>query len=145
MKKTAKDSLNPFTSKPRKKLGKNEKLFQQIFAKLAVDPSAKLGLLGDTQKLSIYGNGTYLATGGSSLGVNTCDCAKKGVLNYKCNRKFSDPDARRGWDSYHEKWYYGHCIYFLSVYNPNVRKDIPTYFRIVQAQFYDGITAILAI
>ncbi len=74
--KKALDSLHSFTSKPRKKLGKNEKLlpkhpgviknsveqalkgrttetrpeklFQQIFAKLTVETSAILGLLGDT-------------------------------------------------------------------------------------------------
>jgi hypothetical protein len=171
--KKALDSLHPFTSKPRKKLGKNEKLqpkhpgviknlveqalkgrtietrpeklFQQIFAKLAVEPSAKLSLLGDTQKLDISGDGTCLETGGSSLGIKTCDCIKKGIFNCKCNRRFSDPDARRGWDSYHEKWYYGHCLYFLSVYNPKLKKDLPIYFRMVQAQRYDGVTAIFTL
>ncbi|MCT7443328.1 hypothetical protein N5V56_22830, partial [Escherichia coli] len=106
--KSAKDSLHSFTSKPHKKLGKNEKLppkhpgviknlveqalkgrtvetrpeklFQQIFAKLAIEPSAKLGLLGNTQKLDISGDGTCLETGGSSLGIKTCDCIKKGIF-----------------------------------------------------------------
>ena len=122
------DSLHPFTSKPRKKLGKNEKLppkhpgviknlveqalkgrsietrpeklFQQIFAKLAVESSAKLGLLGDTHKINISGDGTCLETGGRSFGIKTCDCIKKGIFNCKCNRLFSDPDAKRGWHSY---------------------------------------------
>ncbi|KZL92743.1 hypothetical protein CLMAG_25570 [Clostridium magnum DSM 2767] len=171
--KSARNSLHPFVSKPRKKLGKNEKLppkhpgviknlveqalkgrtietrpeklFQQIFAKLAVEPSVKLGLLGDTKKLDISGDGTCIETGGSSLGTKTCDCIKKGIYNCKCNRRFSDPDARRGWDSYHEKWYYGHCLYFLSVYNPKLKKDLPIYFRMVQAQRYDGVTAIFTL
>jgi len=171
--KKALDSLHPFTSKPRKKLGKNEKLppkhpgviknlveqalkgrtvetrpeklFQQIFAKLAVEPSAKLGLLGDTERLDISGDGTCLETGGSSLGIKTCDCINKGTFNCKCNRRFSDPDASRGWDSYHEKWYYGHCLYFISVYNPKFKKDLPIYFRMVQAQRYDGVTAVFAL
>ncbi|SNX52610.1 hypothetical protein [Thermoanaerobacterium sp. RBIITD] len=72
-------SLHPFKRKPRKKLAKNqklpprhpgiiqkfvdlalqgenfesrpEKLFQQIFAYVAVRPSAEAGILGDTEKL----------------------------------------------------------------------------------------------
>lgn len=43
------------------------------------------------------------------------------------------------------KWYYGHCLCFLSVYNSDLKKDLPIYFRMVQAQRYDGVTAIFAI
>ena len=167
------NSLHPFKSKPRKKLGKNQKqpprhpgiikkfadlalqgksfenrperLLQQIFAKVAVEPSAKAGLLGDTNKLTISGDGTCINTGGSPFGIKVCDCVSKGIYNCNCNRKFSDPDARHGWDSYHEVWYYGHCGYFLAVYNPNLKKDLPIYLRLVQAQRYDGVTAIVAL
>jgi len=40
--------------------------------------------------------------------------------------------------------YYGHCGYFLSVYNPTLKKDLPIYLRLVQAQRYDSVTAIVA-
>ena len=171
--KSFKDSPHPFVSKPRKKLGKNqkqpprhpgiikkfvdlalqgksfenrpEKLFQQIFAKVAVEPSVNLNLLGDTRNLTISGDGTCINTGGNSLGIKTCDCISKGVYNCKCHRRFSDPDACRGWDSYHESWFYGHCGYFLTVYNPDLKKDLPLYLRLVQAQRYDGVTAIVAL
>jgi len=167
------NSLYQFKSKPRKKLGKNQKqpprhpgiikkladlalkgksfenrperLLQQIFAKVAVEPSAKAGLLGDTNKLTISGDGTCINTGGSPFGIKVCDCVSKGIYNCNCKRKFSDPDARHGWDSYHEVWYYGHCGYFLSVYNPTFKKDLPIYLRLVQAQRYDGVTAIVAL
>jgi hypothetical protein len=167
------DSLHPFKRKPRKKLGKNEKqpprhpgiiqkfvdlalqgktfesrpelLIQQIFAKAAVEPSAKEGLLGDTQKLRISGDGTCIETGGSPFGNKVCDCVEKGNYNCDCWRKFSDTDARHGWDSYHEEWFYGHCGYFLSVYNQNQKRDLPIYLRMVQAQRYDGVSAIVAL
>ena len=167
------DSLHPFKSKPRKKLGKNQKqlprhpgiikkladlalqgksfenrpelLLQQIFAKVAVEPSSKEGLLGDTNKLTISGDGTCINTGGSPFGIKVCDCVSKGIYNCDCHRRFSDPDARHGWDSYHEVWYYGHCGYFLTVYNPELKKDLPIYLRLVQAQRHDGVSLIVTL
>jgi len=91
--KAKKDSPKPFRCKPRKKLGKNQKqpprhpgiiqkfvdlalagksfenrperLLQQIFAEVGVRPSADAGLLGDTDKLAISGDGTCVNSGGS--------------------------------------------------------------------------------
>ena len=167
------DSLHPFKRKPRKKLGKNQKqpprhpgiiqkfvdlalqgktfeqrperLLQQIFAKVAVEPSAKAGLLGDTQKLVISGDGTCINTGGSPYGIRVCNCKSKGIFSCDCHRRFSDPDARHGWDSYQEVWFYGHCGYFLSIYNPLLKSDLPLYLRLVEAQRHDGVTAIVAL
>ncbi len=167
------NSLHPFKSKPRKKLGKNQKqpprhpgiikkladlalngqsfengperLLQQIFAKVAVEPSAKDGLLGDTSNLTISGDGTCINTGGSHYGIKKCNCVSKGIYNCNCHRTFSDPDACHGWDSYHEVWFYGHCGYFLVVYNPNLKLDLPIYLRLVQAQRNDGVAAIVAL
>ena len=167
------DSLHPFKRKPRKKLGKNqkqpprhpgiiqkfvdlalqgktfesrpEKLIQQIFAKVAVEPSAKKGLLGDTQKLATSGDGTCIETGSNPYGVKVCNCVENKIYNCDCWRKFSDPEARYGWDSYHEVWFYGHCGYFLSVYNRDLKCDLPIYLRMVQAQRFDGVSAIVAL
>lgn len=167
------NSLHPFKRKPRKKLGKNqkqpprhpgiiqklvdlalqdktfelrpEKLLQQIFAEVAVLPSAKAGLFGDTRKLAISGDGTCINSGGSPFGIRVCDCKSKGIFNCDCQRRFSDPGARHGWDSYHEVWFYGHCGYFLSVYHPILKSDLPIYLRLVEAQRNDGVTAIVAL
>ena len=169
----ARDSLHPFKRKPRKKLGKNQKqpprhpgiiqkfvdlalqgktfeqrperLLQQIFAKVAVEPSSKAGLLGDTQKLAISGDGTCINTAGSPYGIRVCDCKSKSIFSCDCQPRFSDPEARHGWDSYHEVWFYGHCGYFLSVYNPLLKSDLPLYLRLVEAQRHDGVSAIVAL
>lgn len=118
------DSLHPFRRKPRKKIGKNQKqpprhpgiiqkfvdlalqgrtfesrpelLIQQIFAKAAVEPSAKEGLLGNTQKLGVSGDGTCIETGASPYGIKECDCVKNKNYNCDCHRRFSDPEARHG-------------------------------------------------
>jgi hypothetical protein len=166
-------STHNFKRKPSKKLGKNQKqpprhpgiiqkfvdlalegksfesrpeiLMQQIFAKVGVEPSADEGIYGDTNSLNISGDGTCINSGGSSLGKKECDCSDKGNFKCNCKRKFSDPDARWGWDSYHEQWFYGHTGYILSVYNETLKCDIPIYLRMVQAQRYDGVSAIVAL
>lgn len=122
------DSLHPFVRKPRKKLAKNQKqpprhpgiikkfvdlalqgksfehrperLLQQIFAECCVKPSADEGILGDTNKLDISGNGACIKSGGSPYGIKVCDCVSKGIYNCTCHRRFSDPEAKHGWDSY---------------------------------------------
>ncbi len=166
-------SLHSFRNKPKKKLGKNQKqpprhpdivnklvslalegktfesspelLMQHIFAKIGVEPTAKEGRFGDTENLRISGDGTCVNSGGSSYGNKVCDCVKNGNYNCDCPRKFSDPNARWGWDSYHEQWYYGYTEYILSVYNDELKCDLPLYLRIVQAPRHDGVSAVVAL
>lgn len=166
-------SLHNYNHKPRKKLKKNQKqpprhpgiiqklvdqalqgrtfdarpelLMQQIFAKIGVEPSAKAGLLGDVKKLSVSGDGTCINSGGSSYGIKECDCRDKGIFNCHCKRRFSDPGARYGWDSYHEKWFYGYTQYILSTYNKDFKLELPLYLRMVQASRFDGVTAVVAL
>ncbi|MEW6663525.1 MAG: hypothetical protein AB1447_14410 [Bacillota bacterium] len=167
------DSLHPFRRKPRKKLGKNQKqqprhpgiiqkfvdlalqdksferrperLLQQIFAEVVVKPSAEAGLLGDTNALAIAGDGTCINTAANPYGVKICSCASEGIYNCECLRRYSDPKARWGWDSYHETWFYGYSGYFLSVYNPVLKTDLPIYLRLLDANRYDGVSAIVAL
>src|SRR5665647_2319676 len=84
-------------------------------------------------------------SGGSSYGNKVCDCIKNGNYNCDCARKFSDTNAGWGWDSYHGQYFYGHTEYILSVYNKDLKCDLPLYLRMVQAQRFDGITAIVAL
>lgn len=170
---TLEHSLHFFKKKPKKKLGKNQKqpprhpgiiqkfvdlalqgktfesrpelLMQQIFARIGVSPAAKEGLYGDTEKLDISGDGTCVETGGNSYGNKKCNCVKKGKYNCTCPRMFSDPYARWGWDSYHEQWFYGYTEYILSVHNQEIKCDLPLYLRMVQAQRFDGVSAIVAL
>ena len=167
------NSLHNYNHKPHKKLKKNQKqpprhpgiiqklveqalqgrnldsrpelLMQQIFAKIGVEPSAKAGLLGDVKKLSVSGDGTCINSGGSSYGIKVCDCRKKGIFNCHCKRRFSDPGARFGWDSYHEQWYYGYSEYIISTYNKDLKCELPLYPRLVQASRFDGVSSVFAL
>lgn len=94
-----------------------------------MEPSAKASHICDTIKLNILGDGTCINTGESPFGIKVCNCISKEIYNF--HRKFSDTDAHHGWDSYHEVWYYVHCGYFLVVYNPKLKKDLPIYLHLV--------------
>jgi hypothetical protein len=54
-----------------------ERILQELFAAVAVQPSIDLGLLPRT--LSILGDGTCMKTGASPYGVKTCECGKNNV------------------------------------------------------------------
>ena len=65
-----------------------ERLLQEIFAKVAVQPSIDLGLVPKT--VSVSGDGTCIETGAASYGRRTCGCAD---FHCGCPRKFSDDVA----------------------------------------------------
>jgi hypothetical protein len=122
-----------FLSRPRKKLNANKKLppkhsgsvkklvqraingrlpdinpakiMQQLLARCVVDQSAEMGILGNTSAVSVAFDGSPYYSGASHYGVKVCDCRSKGIYNCTCPRKYSDPDARWGWDSYREQWF----------------------------------------
>jgi len=101
-----------------------ERLLQQIFAECCVRPSAKEGVLGDTNKLDISGDGTCIKSGGSPYGKKVCDCIKKGIYNCKCHRRFSDPEARHGWNAGNFKpppCYAFFKVYFIKILEINFR------------------------
>jgi hypothetical protein len=120
-----------------------EKILQDIFARCVVDTSAKLGILGNTEQLSTAGDGTCYKSGASPFGKKVCDCKSKGIYKCKCKRLYSDPDARWGWDSYHEEYFYGDTLYNITASDSPF--DLPIYLRIVQAPRHDSITTVFAL
>jgi hypothetical protein len=120
-----------------------EVIFQEFLARCVVDSSAKMGLLGDSKKLSIAMDGSCYKSGASHFGVKVCDCRSKGIYNCKCPRKYSDPDARWGWDSYHEEYYYGDTLFSTTASDSPY--DLPIYLRIAQATRHDSILTVFAL
>ena len=120
-----------------------EKVLQEIFAKVSVEQSVKLGLI-DTN-VSVSGDGTCVNTGASHFGVKKCECVKQGNYNCDCPRKFSDPNATWGWDSHNQCYFYGYTGYFISTHNKSLHIDLPLYLRFVQANRHDSVSAIVAI
>jgi len=117
-----------------------ERLLQEIFAAVAVNPSINLGLVPPS--VSISGDGTCIKTGASPYGTKTCECND---FFCDCPRKFSDPNATWGWDSHNEQWFYGYTGYFISTYNKAEKLDLPLYLRLVDAKRHDSISAVVAL
>jgi hypothetical protein len=119
-----------------------ERLLQNILSECAVKPSAKLNLLGDTQKLTLAGDGAPLETGANPFGKKVCQCKQQGIYRCSCPRSYTDPNANWGWDSYHERWFYGHTLYCLTA--ANSFHDLPLLIHLSQASAHDSITFVQA-
>jgi hypothetical protein len=117
-----------------------ERLLQEIFANVCVQPSMDLGLV--PLNVSVSGDGTCIATGASPYGRITCECSD---FLCDCPRKFSDPNATWGWDSHNERYFYGYTGYFISTYNRALKLDLPLYLRIVDAKRHDSISAVVGL
>jgi hypothetical protein len=87
------------------------KRLEDILIQCAIIPSAEKGLLGNTNALTISGDGSPLPTGASPNGKPSCKCREEGIYNCKCARYYSDPTANWGYDSYREVYYFGHSYY----------------------------------
>ena len=119
-----------------------ESLLQKVLAECAVKPSAKLKLLGNPLKLTLAGDGAPLETGASSFGKKVCSCKKQGIYRCDCPRYYTDPSANWGWDSYHERWFYGHTLYCLSA--ANSFHDLPLLISLKPGSAHDSITFVPA-
>jgi hypothetical protein len=159
--------VKPKKRKPRKKYGKNkmpnkregivqrlvnrilkgrrfdnrpERLLQEIFAKVCVQPSIDLGLV--PSNVTISGDGTCIKTGASNYGRKICECTD---FLCGCPRRFSDPNATWGWDSHNERYFYGYTGYFISTYNSTLKLDLPLSLRLVDAKRHDSVSAVVAL
>lgn len=121
-----------------------ERLIQKIFSIIAVEPSSSLGLI-PKDNLTIAGDGTCVHTHSSYFGSKLCKCREQGIFDCKCDRKLSDIDARWGWDSHENRWFYGYTLYALSTYNKEYKIDLPVYLRFVEASRHDSVTGIVAL
>ena len=166
-----KAKLKRFTSKPKKKLKVGQKLapkregvvkrlvkralkgkinrfspqiiLQKLLARVVVDVSAQMGILGNTDNLSVAFDGSTFYTGASHYGTKKCDCRKKGNYNCHCPRLYSDPDARWGWDSYRERYFYGDTLFNVTASDSPY--DLPILIKLVQANRHDSTTTVYAL
>jgi len=111
------------------------KRLEDIFIQCAIIPSAKRGLLGDTDSITVSGDGSSLPTGASPNGKPSCKCSEEGIYNCKCPRYYSDSTADWGYDSYRECYYFGHR-YYQHVVSTNGH-DLPLHVSISRASETD--------
>ncbi len=117
---------------------KADKYLQQIFKECFVLPSARRGLLGDTTNLAVSGDGMVFETGASPMGTRDCECRQNGIFNCNCPRRFSDPTANWGWDSYRERYVYGYSNYTFTAADSSY--DLPVCSVLNQAARHDSVS-----
>jgi len=121
--------------------GKPERLYQAIFMKLAVLPSAELDLLGDINNLTVSGDGACVSSNANPNG-HSLDPDKYPLEALNGYRNCADPWARWGYDSYHKDWFFGYTMYHLSVHNNEKQIDLPIYMQFADGNRFDGVTLI---
>ncbi|MDQ0221066.1 transposase [Peribacillus cavernae] len=104
--------------------------------------SAKLGLLGDMNKLNVAGDGTPIETSARPRSKSTCDCRAQGLADCHHPRLYSQPDCDSGWDSSREKYFNGYHLYMMNASDsPN---DLPLYPRLHPASSHDSVSFVLS-
>ena len=114
-----------------------------ILKELFVRPSLERGLLGNPKKFNTAGDGTCMPTHASPYGKKVCDCVLKPGEGCKCKRKFTDPSASWGWDSYNERYFYGHSFHVFTAADSFY--SLPIHIKCVTGERHDSITGIFAL
>lgn len=122
---------------PKDLLGRLE----EILWTCSVVPSARMGLLGDMQ-LDLAGDGSALESHACPRGKSTCPCRKDGVPRCACDRSYTDPDARWGYDSYRERWVFGHRLHAVVAKQGTV--ELPLHLMIAAANAPDVLMGVEA-
>lgn len=168
-----KSKLRKFKRKPRKKQKKNQKMdsskpgvverlvkrvlkydntklpdtiestLNTVLKDLFVIPSLSMGILGDPSKLNIAGDGTCMPTQASPYGKKVCNCDLKPGQSCSCSRKFTDPSASWGWDSFNEQYYYGHTFHGFTACDSFY--SLPIQIKFVSAARHDSVTGVYAL
>ena len=117
---------------------KPETLLNKVLKDLFVMPSASMGLLSDTQKLNIAGDGTTMPSNASHYGKKVCDCKLKPGKHCDCPRLFSDPTASFGWDSFKEQYFYGHSFHGFTASDSFY--SLPIHIKCITGKRHDSVT-----
>lgn len=112
--------------------------FQSEF--LAV--SARLGLLGNLDLLSIAGDGTPVETSSLLRSKRLCDCRAQGIESCNHKRYYSQPDCNSGWDSSRERFFNGYHLYMLTA--SDSPHDLPLFPRLQPASRHDSLSLIVS-
>ena len=119
----------------------SDRLFD-FFQSQILTISAKLGLLGDINALSIAGDGTPIVTAVYPRSKSTCNCRAQGLADCNHPRIYSQPDCNSGWDSSREKFFNGYHLYMISAADSHY--DLPLYPRLQPASRHDAVSLVIS-
>jgi hypothetical protein len=128
-------------------LPRYEQTLQPLFFACFVARSVELQLI-DLQQLHVAGDGTKLPTWANPRGKKLCDCdnrGKKPEQRCRCHRAYRDPLALWGWDSYRQRWVYGHSIHELTSYSLQHRCQLPLVVSMADCGRHDSVHGLVAL
>jgi hypothetical protein len=94
-----------------------QRTMKEVFYAVFVSTSVTQGLI-DLDDLHVAGDGTKLPTWANAHGHKLCRCDNRNkprAEHCDCQRRYHDPLAMWGWDSYRERYVYGHGLYELTL------------------------------
>jgi hypothetical protein len=119
-----------------------EAVLKAIFYTLFFPKSVSLGLI-DLANLYVTGDSTKLGTYANPHGKRLCKCPKEKLCT--CPRRYQDLLARWGWDSYRERFIYGHSLYELCAYSLDHTVQLPLVVSLFDASRHDSVLNVAAL
>ena len=119
---------------------------KEVFYTVFVATSVSKGLI-DLADLHLAGDGTHLTTWAKAHGHKLCTCdnrAKPRAEHCPCARRFHDPQASWGWDSYRECYVYGHGLYELTAYSLRHTCQLPLVINVLDNHRHDSVAYLAA-
>ena len=119
---------------------------KEVFYTVFVATSITKGLI-DLTDLHVAGDGTHLETWANAHGHKLCTCdhrAKPRAEHCTCARRFHDPQASWGWDSYRERYVYGHGLYELTAYSLRHSCQLPLVLNVLDNHRHDSVAYLAA-
>ena len=122
-----------------------EERLQNLFYEVAVLPSIKAGLI-HSDHLTVSGDGTCVHTHANPKGhhIGKRDSSVSDDDWKTAPRHYADPDAKWGWDSDIDKFYYGFTLFHLSCHNSELHTDLPLLLRFTSARRHDSVNFLVA-
>jgi hypothetical protein len=127
-------------------LPRYQRVLKEVFYTVFVSGSVAHGLI-DLKGLHVAGDGTHLRTWANAHGHKLCQCDNRDKPRSEhcdCVRRFHDPLASWGWDSYRESYVYGHSLYELTVYSLQHTCQLPLVINILDNQRHDSVAYLAA-
>lgn len=113
----------------------------QALLKAIVQESARRGLLGADARPAVAVDGSPLESGANGRGHRVCACKKEDPCVH-LYRRYADPGARVGWDSYRNRHFYGRHL--CAVVAAHGGHDLPIYLRLFQGNRHDSVAGTVA-
>ena len=118
-----------------------QRIVKEVFYTVFVSGSVVHGLI-DLNDLHVAGDGTHLRTWANAHGHKLCKCDNRDKPRSEhcdCLRRFHDPLASWGWDSYRECYVYGHGLYELTAYSLQHTCQLPLVINVLDNHRHDSV------